>query len=71
MTRYLLLYRLQMECRGLQCCSFDVLLGYKVCFARDGQGAIEKFEEAKAGGEPFDAVIMDLTVPGGWVGRKQ
>ena len=45
-------------------------LGYKVCFARDGQGAIEKFEEAGAGGEFFDAVIMDLTVPGGMGGKE-
>lgn len=45
-------------------------LGYKVCFAGDGRDAIEKFEEARAGGEPFDAVIMDLTVPGGMGGRE-
>ena len=45
-------------------------LGYKVCLARDGRDAIEKFEEARAGGEAFDAVIMDLTVPGGMGGKE-
>jgi len=45
-------------------------LGYEVSFARDGRSAIEKFEEARAGGEPFDAVIMDLTVPGGMGGKE-
>ncbi len=45
-------------------------LGYKVCFAKDGREAIKKFEEARAGGEAFDAVIMDLTVPGGMGGKE-
>ncbi len=45
-------------------------LGYKVCLTKDGREAIEKFEEARAGGEPFDAVIMDLTIPGGMGGRE-
>jgi CheY-like chemotaxis protein len=39
--------------------------GYRVTLARDGQEAIELYKNAKETGEPFDVVIMDLTVPGG------
>jgi two-component system cell cycle sensor histidine kinase/response regulator CckA len=45
-------------------------LGYTVCFAEDGRDAIGQFQEARQGGKPFDAVIMDLTVPGGMGGRE-
>ncbi len=49
----------------------DVLkrLGYTVHFAEDGARAIELYLQSKASGQPFDAVIMDLTVPGGMGGR--
>ncbi len=43
-------------------------LGYEPVAAKDGLEAIEKYEEAKAAGAPFDAVIFDLTVPGGMGG---
>lgn len=36
-----------------------------VDFARDGFEALEKLERAKAAGRPFDAAILDVTVPGG------
>jgi PAS domain S-box-containing protein len=45
------------------------LLGYKVDFAENGEEALEKYREAKGSEEPFDMVIMDLTIPGGMGGR--
>jgi len=43
-------------------------LGYTVQCADDGEAAIEKFRMAREAGTPFDAVIVDLTVPGGMGG---
>ena len=50
----------------------DVLkrLGYTVEFAEDGARAIELYQNARATGNPFDVVIMDLTVPGGMGGKE-
>jgi len=45
------------------------LLGYEAVFAENGRQAIELFSRAVARGEPFDAVILDLTVPGGLGGK--
>jgi PAS domain S-box-containing protein len=45
-------------------------LGYEVTVAQDGAEAINQFRLAFQEGEPFDAVILDLTVPGGW-GAKE
>jgi CheY-like chemotaxis protein len=39
--------------------------GYQVTLASDGLEAVELYKKAKQFGEPFDAVIMDLTIPGG------
>ena len=39
--------------------------GYQVTLARDGQEAVDLYKKAKQLEEPFDIVIMDLTVPGG------
>jgi len=44
-------------------------LGYEVTFARDGDEAIEQFIQARKLGKTFDAVILDLTVPGGMGGK--
>jgi CheY-like chemotaxis protein len=38
--------------------------------AKDGSEAIEKYKRAMESGKPFDAVIMDLTVPGGMGGKE-
>ena len=46
------------------------LLGYRVAVSKDGSEAIDLYCRAKEGGEPFDAVIMDLTIPGGIGGRE-
>ncbi len=44
-------------------------LGYEVDLSRNGQEAIEKYSAAMQGGNPFDAVIMDLTIPGSRGGK--
>jgi len=43
-------------------------LGYEIRTARDGAEAIALYEEAKAAGQPYDAVLLDLTVSGGMGG---
>ena len=45
-------------------------LGYQPVFAKDGASAIEIFKKSLEGNRRFDAVIMDLTIPGG-VGGKE
>jgi PAS domain S-box-containing protein len=44
--------------------------GYQVVLVTDGAKAIELYKRAKESGEPFDVVIMDLTVPGGMGGQE-
>ncbi len=44
--------------------------GYEVDLACDGAGAIEKYTEARRRGEPFAAVVMDLTIPNGMGGKE-
>ena len=46
------------------------MLGYEVEYASDGREAIEKYARAMEEGEPFDAVMIDLTVPGGMGGEE-
>ena len=45
-------------------------LGYATQVAPSGRHAIDMFREAESRGEPFDAVILDLTVPGGMGGGE-
>ena len=45
-------------------------LGYEVQFARDGTEALELYAKEKARHAPFDAVILDLSVPDGMGGRE-
>lgn len=45
-------------------------LGYDVEFARDGEETLVMYGAARELGVPFDAVIMDLTIPGGMGGRE-
>lgn len=45
-------------------------LGYQVASAFDGETAVSLFQVAKEGGVAFDAVILDLTVPGGMGGLE-
>jgi len=46
------------------------LAGYQVELTSDGAEALEKYTGAMKAGEPFDAVIMDLTIPGGMGGKE-
>lgn len=45
--------------------------GYDVVFAKDGTEAIAAYQHAKGAGAPFDAIIMDLTIPGGMGGGRK
>lgn len=45
-------------------------LGYNVTCAVEGKEAIDLYMKAKVTGNPFDAVIMDLTIPGGMGGKE-
>ena len=45
-------------------------LGYEVWVSQDGASALETYRQARKAGNPFDAVILDLTVPGG-LGAKE
>ncbi len=44
-------------------------VGYEVELTVDGAEAIEHYRKARESGRPFDAVILDLTVPGGMGGK--
>jgi CheY-like chemotaxis protein len=44
--------------------------GYEVKFAFGGEEAIEIYQAALNGPDRFDAVIMDLTIPGGMGGKE-
>ena len=50
----------------------DVLTdeGYTVDESSDGAEAIHKYQQAQANGQPYDVVIMDLTIPGGMGGQE-
>ena len=45
-------------------------LGCEAVGAQDGAEASRLYQEARAAGRPFAAVIMDLTVPGGMGGKE-
>ncbi len=45
-------------------------IGYEVHFAEGGAKAIKMYKKAKETGKPFDAVILDLTIPGGIGGEE-
>ena len=45
-------------------------LGYESSYARNGYEALSLYKEAKDSGQPFQAVILDLTVPGNMGGEE-
>jgi len=45
-------------------------LGFEVDLATDGAEAVRKYQAAHDTGQPFDLVVMDLTVPGGMGGQE-
>ncbi len=47
-----------------------ISLGYSVTTAMSGAEAIETYKNAMESGNPFDAVIADLTIPGGMGGKE-
>ncbi len=57
---------------GLRFCVKGLLdlLGHNAECFKDGAEAIEAYKKAKETGEPFDAVVLDLTVQGGMGGKE-
>ncbi len=47
-----------------------IVKGYEIESARDGDEAIELYQKAMEISEPFDAVILDLTIRGGMGGKE-
>ena len=45
-------------------------LGYDVELASDGAEAVSLYETARKNGATFNAVLMDITVPGGMGGKE-
>jgi len=45
-------------------------MGYDVCICKSGEEAIRLYRESLEEEIPFDAVIMDLTIPGGMGGKE-
>jgi CheY-like chemotaxis protein len=45
-------------------------LGYRVTHTSHGEAAVDQFKAAQAAGDPFSAVILDLTIKGGMGGRE-
>jgi signal transduction histidine kinase/CheY-like chemotaxis protein len=45
-------------------------LGYSVVSVEDGQQAIEAYQKSIRDQQPFDAVILDITIPGGMGGEE-
>jgi len=45
-------------------------LGYQVMYARSGAEALKLYKTEKEKEQPFDTVIMDLTIPGGMGGKE-
>lgn len=45
-------------------------IGYGAAFARDGAEAVDIYAKALRAGEPFAAVLLDLTIPGGMGGSE-
>lgn len=46
------------------------LMGYEVEVAREGNETVQRYMASARGGQPFNAVIMDLTVPQGMSGKE-
>ena len=46
------------------------IMGYETVAAADGEEAVHLYREAYESGRPFDAVILDLSVPKGMGGRE-
>lgn len=51
-------------------CAVLTHFGYKPVAVADGREAILEYQRARSAGEPYNAVIMDLTIPGGMGGKE-
>jgi len=51
-------------------CALLSALGYEPALAEDGPETIKIYRQALESGRPFDAVIMDLIIPGGMGGEE-
>ncbi len=47
-----------------------LLSGFAVDTARDGNDALDLYNRARGKDQPYDLIIMDLTIPGGMGGRE-
>jgi two-component system, cell cycle sensor histidine kinase and response regulator CckA len=45
-------------------------MGYDVEFASNGQESLKKIANCTTAGNPFQGIIMDLTIPGGMGGKE-
>ena len=45
-------------------------LGYETVAVINGEEVLKQYQQARNAGQPFDVVIMDLTVPGGMGGKE-
>ena len=45
-------------------------LGFETVLAEEGRQAVEEYRQRYQAGEPFYAVIMDLSIPGGIGGKE-
>jgi PAS domain S-box-containing protein len=44
--------------------------GFRAEYVPDGESAIESYRRARESGSPFDAVVLDLTIPGAMGGKE-
>ena len=51
-------------------CDLLSMMGYQTQVSRDGGECIDLYKQALDSGQPFDVVILDLTVPGGMGGEE-
>ena len=51
-------------------CKIMEHLGYEVEIVKDGHEAVNLYKKAKESSQPFDTVIMDLTVRNGMGGKE-
>jgi two-component system, cell cycle sensor histidine kinase and response regulator CckA len=46
------------------------VLGYQVEESKSGEETIDLYLKARDAGQPYDVIIMDLTIPGGMGGKR-
>jgi len=51
-------------------CSILRRFGYQGVAVKDGAAAVSEYDRARTSGDPYGAVILDLTIPGGMGGRQ-